>query len=1035
METPKTPKTDASSSSYWRSLDEKYQTPEFVENLNKEFMSSPMKTEEGKSGLARRQFMKLMGASVAMSAAACVRRPVQKIIPYNQRPKDIIPGLPNYYASSWMDGLEGIGTLVKTREGRPLHVAGNKENPTSGGGLSPRASAHILSLYDPDRLTSPMVNAVNPKKRKNGIAVKRKWDDVDAQVSGQLKKGAVRIVTSSYPSKHTEALMESFASKFDGQVVYWDVLSTETSREAQKIAYGSEVVPQWHLDKSKVTVSIDGDILGTLRAPTKQQKDFSLGRNPDGPMSRLISFHSMPSLTSLNADDNYPIRSSHQFALAVSLLNGVLKKSGKTIPQKLKPYVMTDAELGIKQGALKEVVSLLSKHPGESLVVTGGLQTETNNALNLQLVVNWLNSALQNEGKTVTTTQSYQGHKGSYSAMKELIGEMAAGSVKTVIFHNVNPQYSLPSDMGFEEALNSVEMVVSANNWMDETTTMANIIAPSGHSMETWNEFEFVNGVSTMQQPTISPLHDTRSFEDSLMKWAADGGQAISSESNFYDYLMASLKMSKQALIAYMKQGFQAQANASSRARTLNESRLLSAISPQEHSTETELVLYSTSHLRDGSLNNVSWLLELPDPVTKVTWDNYLAMSPQKAKEMALGMGSLVKVATDNFEAKLPVYIQPGLQKDVVAVAVGYGRQAGGHLAKGMGVNAYPFAKEQGGRMVFSGMPVKITPQKGHYDLAVTQGHHSMEGRQIVAETSFNEYKSGQDAVHRHKMFSIWPEHKYEGHKWAMSVDLNSCTGCSACMVSCQSENNIPTVGKKYILQGREMHWIRIDRYYKGDESSPDAVFQPVMCQHCENAPCETVCPVLATVHSDEGLNDMVYNRCVGTRYCSNNCPYKVRRFNWFYYSSHVKEPLNLALNPDVSVRTRGVMEKCTFCVQRIKDAKNTAADEDRALKDGDITTACQDACPTDAIVFGDMNDKESRVAKMFANQREYTLLEEYNAVPRVRYMSKVRHTDRTIAKDHGHGGGHGDDHGDGHGQDDHHNEENHGNTHKDTHS
>jgi molybdopterin-containing oxidoreductase family iron-sulfur binding subunit len=414
-------------------------------------------------------------------------------------------------------------------------------------------------------------------------------------------------------------------------------------------------------------------------------------------------------------------------------------------------------------------------------------------------------------------------------------------------------------------------------------------------------------------------------------------------------------------------------------------------------------------------------LQELPDPVSKIVWDNYLIISPVLADKLKVRDGSMVRLSTGTVTTELPVYIAPGQHPESVAVAIGYGRSAGGELVKEVGFDVSAFIAKQEQSLIYSGLNVTVEKTGRDYQLAQTQGHHSMEGRQLAVETTEPNYKkTGDIGFHRHAVFSIWSGHKYDGHKWAMSVDLNSCTGCSACMIACQSENNIPVVGKKYVLGGREMHWIRIDRYFSGDEKkSVDAIFHPVMCQHCENAPCETVCPVLATVHSDEGLNDMVYNRCVGTRYCSNNCPYKVRRFNWFYYDGHHRrEPLHMALNPDVTVRTRGVMEKCTFCVQRIKEAKNTARDEKRNLRDGDIRTACQSVCPTDAIIFGDLNDPESRVAKHFDKKfaRQYTLLEEFNAAPRVRYLAKVRNTDRDLGGHHhqphsdqaeGHQGGH----------------------------
>lgn len=424
-----------------------------------------------------------------------------------------------------------------------------------------------------------------------------------------------------------------------------------------------------------------------------------------------------------------------------------------------------------------------------------------------------------------------------------------------------------------------------------------------------------------------------------------------------------------------------------------------------------ELVLYSTSQLGDGAgaASNIGWLHELPDPISKVVWDNYASISLAAAKKLNVKDNSVIEITVGKDKMELPVLVQPGLQDDVIAVAVGYGRTHVGVVGNGIGKNTYDLVQMQNGQMIFAGLKVDVKATGKKYELAQTQTHHSMQGRQIVVEATLKEYQNKKDhIIHKHPVWSIWSGHQYNGHKWGMAIDLNSCTGCSACMTACQSENNIPVVGKKYVMQGREMHWIRIDRYYTGNPEDASAVFQPVMCQHCDNAPCETVCPVLATVHSSEGLNEMVYNRCVGTRYCSNNCPYKVRRFNWFNYAKKIAAPTNMALNPDVTVRVRGVMEKCTFCVQRIKEGKNKAKLENRPLQDGEIKTACQTSCPTNAITFGDVNDPNSQVAKLFKADRSYALLEEWHAAPAVRYMAKIKNNGKEqIASASAHEGGH----------------------------
>ena len=1015
---------------FWKSLDEKYQSSKFQALAEQEFQSSPLREDDEKGGLARRQFMKLMGASIALSTAACVRRPVQTIIPYNKRPFEIEPGIANYYASAIFDGRESFGVTIKTREGRPLHIEGNPDFPVNGQGLSVRASALILSLYDPDRIKTPVINSQNPKKRGNKLSIPRDWESLDKKVAEQIKKGGLRILSQGSATPTANTLLNKFVSQFGGKVVHWNALNYGDISQAQKLCYGKATVPQNRYDKSKMTVSVDGDFLGTFLNPVESSKLFNEARKPEGEMARLISFQSVNSLTSINADDNYPIKASQQLPVVLGMIHELLFVQNKSsfasnssIRSLTSPHEKIYLSLNMSHDEFAAIVSGLWENKGKSLVVAGGPQTRTKDSLGLQVAVNFLNSILENDGKTIYHQKSLSGYGGSDDQLKNLLAEIKAGEVKTLVIDGVNPAYNLPNAKEFRDALAKVEMVISTANWMDETAVMADIVAPSGHQLENWDERKFSNGVTAIQQPTISPLYKTRSFADSLMVWSKMAGNAVSSSETFFDHLKKTWigKLGSEARwFQFLQDGFFGEANASTESSRSFNTSALSQATPTMEEGELELVLYSKVAIGDGSMTNTSWLHELPDPVSKIAWDNYLCMSPKTGKAQGLKEGDMVKVTSPEAVIELPVYFSPGMHPQSVAVALGYGRRKGGELQEGVGFDVYPMVHWDKDHMIYSGHPIALQKTGKCYELAQTQGHFNMQGRSLAVETSHKSFKRGDDIpIHRHKMFSIWGGHKYEGHKWAMGVDLNSCTGCSACMISCQSENNVPVVGKKYILQGREMHWIRIDRYYSGDENSKvDGIFQPVMCQHCENAPCESVCPVLATVHSDEGLNDMSYNRCVGTRYCANNCPYKVRRFNWFYYGNeNNKKPLNMAFNPDVTVRTRGVMEKCSFCVQRIKDAKNVAKDEGRSLKDGDIKTACQAVCPTGAIVFGDLNDTSSQVSQWFASSRNYPLLEEVNAEPRVRYLAKIRNTDRDLGGGH-HGDsheakGHGDDHSD----------------------
>lgn len=1013
---------------FWRSLEQYNGSPDFAERAETEFQSSPLRNEDGKDGIARREFLKLMGASIALATTACVRRPAQHIIPYAQAPKEITPGVANFYASTWFDGVEGYGVLVKTLEGRPIKLEGNPHYPLNEGALPARAHAEILSLYDPDRLKAPVRNLPN-KDRSNRETISAKWEDLDAKVVEELGKGGVVVLTSTLPSPSSQAILADFSKAYSARLVQWDSLTAESVREAGRLSYGKAVLPRYRVDQAKMVVGIDADILGTYLSSVEFNKAWSKARKPGKGMMRFVMFESGVSLTGLNADDRVRIKPSQQIDVVLGLAAQIAKISqgAASVPAGvqtlLSQYANVAADLGVSPELFTKIARQLWEARGESLVIAGGLTTQTAEAVELQVAVNLLNSILGNDGKTVDhDVAPYATYAGSNRDMAQLIADMEAGKVKTLVIHNINPAYGLPTDSGFTKALAKVAFVVYTGNFNDETGKYANYIAPAGYSLESWGDYELQAGLISIQQPTIRPLHDTRSFEESLHAWTAKASGAparVKEAATWYDYLRANWKTSvyPRALegkgksfddfwYAVLQQGVvtTGERNRVSGARSFSAAALKSGA--KQKKSGYELALYPSVQVADGRYANVSWMQELPDPVTKMVWDNYLMVSPAAARKEGLREGDIVEVKVGEKSLRAPVHIQPGLHDEVLALAVGYGRSAAGKVGNGIGVNAYQLASFNAGQPLFAGLSASLKKTGERYTLVSTQEHHSMEGRQIVVETTNEAFmKDAGSGIHRHKIFSIWPDHQYNKHKWGMAIDLNSCTGCSACVVACQSENNIPVVGKKYVMDGREMHWIRIDRYYKGDPESVEAVFQPMLCQHCETAPCETVCPVLATVHNDEGLNDMVYNRCVGTRYCSNNCPYKVRRFNWFNYAKR-EAPLHMALNPDVTVRSRGVMEKCTFCVHRIRQTVNAAKGNTLPgqLKDGELKTACQQTCPTNAIVFGDLNDKESAVAKLFQEGRTYGVLEELNTQPRVRYMSRVRNADRVASAHHGHG-------------------------------
>lgn len=969
-------------------------------------------------GADRRSFLKLMGASIALATTSCVRRPVQKIVPYVKRPEEIIPGVANEYASVWVDGGEGLGITVKTREGRPIKIEGNRLFPINQGSMTVKSHAHILSLYDPDRLKGP-------RKISRGSDFHQiiEWSELDQQVALQLKKGKVAILTSSLASPTTKKILIEFLKGFNGELFIWDTLGADDIFQGQNLCFNddSTTLPRYRFDKAQMIVSIDTDFLGTFLSPAEYSRQFSLGRQPGNNFSKLICFESIYSLTGANADERIRIRPSEQLNIVMGLLYEII------INKKLSSYSKQDGVLTIlkpyasipeQYKEISQIASDLWKFRGQSLVITGGTTTRTESSSLLQIAVNFLNHILDNEGITIDTSLSrVKSFDGTYSELAQLIQKMKRGEISTLIIHGTNPGYSLPTNSGFKEALKKVEMVIYTGDRIDETGEISSFVTPDHHSMENWGDAEIQEGIFCIQQPTIRPLYDTRAFQDSLIIWSKLASRTLGSQKDWHSYLKNHWEeyiykkygggtigagSFETFWIAVLQQGvFDISMRLPSRNARFFQMNALSKIKEYKGAKKGyELVLYPTIALGDGKLANLSWLQELPDPVTKIVWDNYLSISLAASKKENLEEGDIVQLKVGDKTIEIPVHIQPGLHDEVITLALGYGRRKAGRVGNDIGQNGFELAQFNNGQILFSSLEASITKTNKKYELANTQGHHRMEGRAIVAEATLKEYLSNPESgIHRHKIFSIWPEHKYTGHKWAMSIDLSKCTGCSACVIACQSENNIPVVSKKYVLKGREMHWIRIDRYYAGSAENPHSLFQPLLCQQCDNAPCETVCPVVATSHSDEGLNEMIYNRCVGTRYCSNNCHYKVRRFNWFEYSN-IEYPLNMALNPSVTTRSRGVMEKCTFCVQRIKEAKNRARDKDTIVNDGDIVVACEQSCPTKAIVFGDINDPKSRVHQMFQDKRSYKLLEEFNAEPAIRYLSKIRNSEMESSKE-----------------------------------
>ncbi|MBI2339616.1 MAG: TAT-variant-translocated molybdopterin oxidoreductase [Deltaproteobacteria bacterium] len=1056
---------------YWGSIEELERLPAYTMSLGKEFVAPP--EEQVVTEMERRSFLKVMGASLLLAGTACSRRPVEKIIPYVNQPEEIIPGTADHYASTCGECSASCGLLVKTREGRPIKLEGNDRHPMNRGRLCARGQASILNLYDPDRLKNPV-----KMPRGNGAFRNLSWAEADRQIKDHLAKttrgvtkdsGAkIYLLTGTITSPSTRRLMADFmasvgsadASGVATHVEYEGVVPEEVAL-GQEAAYGQKVTPRFRFDQASVIVSFGADFLGTWLSPVEFSAGFAKGRQVEkGQMSRLVVFESALSLTGSNADEYSAVTPGDELSIALSLAHEIIVKRGQSkyakrtdVIQALNGYDVASVakETGISEDSLRHTANSLLKARGHGIVLGGAIKGA--NSLALQVAVNLLNSALENDGATIdySVAPSNQAES-SFASLKNLIDEMNGGTVGALFIYNTNPLYSLPPSLNFGEALKKVPMVVTIADRINETALESDFVCPPSHYLEAWSDASPQKGIFSIAQPVIAPLYDTRSFQDSLIQWgslpfasgydylrewwqdniypmAPAGGPSSVNSVLFSEKLADSLKAHSDHLVGgpaafegfweeTLKKGvFLTEPRDGEPDRLVPPRDLLdtaTAVLPRRESLSDArdaatardaaaygLALYPSVSMFDGRSANIAWLQELPDPLSKITWDNYVSMAPRTAKELKIEEGDVVALHGKNFDMELPVHLQPKMHPRALMAAIGYGRRNAGRVGDNIGVDLSSLQEITGGLPQWGVLPVDSIRKTGiRQRLATTQGHPTVEGRPIIRETTFAEYQKNPHAGNpeRETLPSLWPKHEYKDYRWGMAIDMNACIGCNACMVACQSENNIPTVGKEQVLKGREMHWIRVDRYYGGEADQPEMNFQPMLCQHCENAPCETVCPVLATMHNEEGLNVQVYNRCVGTRYCSNNCPYKVRRFNFLDFRGAISSPLELSLNPDVTVRTRGVMEKCTFCIQRIRTAKDKAKDEGRKppggkVRDGEILTACQQTCPTNAIVFGDINDPESLVSKMKKSPRGYHVLEDLNVGPQVTYLAKVRNS------------------------------------------
>lgn len=999
---------------YWKGLEELNNDIDLVKSSQKEFNLDDIET-----GTYRRDFLKMLGFGVAAVSLASCDAPVRKVIPYLNKPEDIEPGIPNYYASTYSLGGNYSSILVKTREGRPVKIEGNKLSGVTKGGVSAQVHASLLSLYDNEKLKTPT---------KGGS--KTSWNVLDTDVKAALATSSnIRIVTNTILSPTTKKVLADFATKYpSSKVITYDANSASGLIEANNLSFGKAAIPSYLFNKANVIVGVNCDFLGTWISPIEYSAQWAEGRrlssakNGKRTMSRHYQFETGMSMTGANADYRGNIKPSEEGLFLANLYNKV--SSILNAGTKLSVPALNTENI---DKAAKD----LAAAKGSSLVVSGS------NDVAVQTLVNGLNALLGNLGNTIDfgTTVNYR--EGSDASLAQFAADLNAGTVDAVIFLNANPVYDSLLSTQIASGIKKVKLSVSINDKADETGLLCKYIALGTHYLESWGDANPKTGFYSLTQPVISNIFESRQAESSLLTWAGK-------PADYYEYLKSSWSSMTNggSFEKLLHDGvFENPVATITGASFSGDLNAAAASVSTPKAKGLELSIFENVTIGTGVQANNPWLQETPDPVSKVTWENTAAFSLKTATELGLAKGDHVNVSVGANTIEVPVLIQPGQTDNTVSIAMGYGRTASGK-AGNVGKDALSLIKGTATAQHFYAGDVKIAKTTSDYTLAQTQTHETYMGREsVVQESVLSEYvknvKAGRyepkietsEGAKAPYSISLWNGHDKKNHSWGMVIDLNTCTGCAACVVSCQVENNVAVVGKTEVARAREMHWIRIDRYYSSDAvreegysiggykdmevaaANPEVVFQPLMCQHCSNAPCETVCPVLATTHSSEGLNQMTYNRCVGTRYCANNCPYKVRRFNWFKYFEndnfdyHMNNELGrMVINPDVTVRSRGVIEKCSMCVQRIQSGKLTAKKEKRRPVDGEIETACSQSCPTGAITFGDLLDSDSKVTKLLQTEREgraFQLLEEINVIPQVSYLVKIRNKDKAAKATH----------------------------------
>ncbi|HQZ37408.1 MAG TPA: TAT-variant-translocated molybdopterin oxidoreductase [Vicinamibacterales bacterium] len=978
---------------FWRSLESVAETPAFQEFLHREF---PVNASEWTDPVGRRSFLKLMSASMALAgAAACTVQPTELIVPYVRQPEEIIPGKPLYFATAMTLGGVATGLLVESHMGRPTKVEGNTDHPGSLGATDLFAQGSVLTLYDPDRSQSLLQ-----------LGEIRPWStfvtSVKSAMSGQaVSKGAgLRILTETVASPTLAAQIQQVLAQYpEGKWIQWDALPRDNARAGARLAFGEDVEPLGDFAKADIVVSLDADFLASEGpANLRAARQFASRRRVEGTgdgLNRLYVAEAAYSVTGAKADHRLPMKSSEVEAFARALAARVgVSGVGGTAPSG-------------REAAVEAIAADLAAHRGRGLVVVGDAQPPAVHAL-----AHAMNEALGNVGQTVTYLPTPELVPSDQLAdLRQLASDMDAGRVQVLmVLGESNAVLSAPTDLNLADAMSKVPLRLHSGLFVDETAALCHWHVPAAHYLEAWSDARTIDGTVTIVQPLIQPLYGGKSAHE-VVATLTD-----TPERNGYDLVREFWMAQPQGSAApaafetawrrWLHDGMVA-GTAQSPKTVAVAADLASRLPAGTAVAGVEVNFRRDPTVYDGRFANNGWLQETPKPMSKLTWDNAALVGPATAERLGVGNGDILAVRHDGRLLRVPAWISPGHAPDTVSISVGYGRSRAGRVGNGTGFNAYAL---RGSGSVWYGA-AEAAPTGDDYQLVSTQDHWSIEGRNTLRSAHLEEFKANptfareMEHMKLDQGITLMPHHEYAGHKWGMAIDLNTCTGCGACMVACVAENNIPVVGKEQVATNREMHWLRVDRYYVGGLDNPDAYFQPVPCQQCENAPCEVVCPVAATVHSDEGLNDMVYNRCVGTRYCSNNCPYKVRRFNFLLYQDWTTPQFKLQRNPDVTVRSRGVMEKCTYCVQRINAARIQAKREEREIRDGEVVTACQAVCPTEAIVFGNLNDPNSRVAKLKAGPLNYAMLAELNIRPRTTYLAAVRNPNAALPSQPGVGG------------------------------